>query len=317
MIAEQARVLVTGGTGLVGSAVRDAVTSREGWVFVGRSDADLLSADATNLLFDRLRPTHVLHLAARVGGMFSNQRDNLGFYNDNMAMQTNVYRCCVRHGVKKLVTVLSTCIFPDDVSYPMHESDLHAGPPHDSNFGYAHAKRAVDVQNRLYNQDAASRGLDRLFTSVIPTNSYGERDNFNLADAHVIPALVHKCYLAKRDGKDLVVAGSGKPLRQFIYAPDLADLLVWAVTEYESSESIILADPHERTIADVAHIIADQMDFEGKIVFDSSRADGQHKKTVSTARLFSHKPHYQFHDLHDGLHRTVQWFLANYETCRR
>ena len=144
--------LVTGGTGLVGEGVREVVTEAgpvpgEQWVFVGSKDADLRDATATRALFERVRPTHVLHLAAKVGGLFSNMTANVQFWQDNMQMNDNLFRLALEFGVTKLITPLSTCIFPDKTTYPIDEKALHNGPPHPSNMGYSYAKRMVRRPN--------------------------------------------------------------------------------------------------------------------------------------------------------------------------
>lgn len=307
------KVLVTGGTGLIGSAVRSVTRSDERWVFVGRQDADLLSFHETSDMFKRIRPTHVLHLAARVGGLFTNMKNNLAFYRDNLIIQDNVNRCCLLYGVSKVVSCLSSCVFPDDVTYPITEDDLHKGPPHQSNFGYAYAKRMVDIQNQLYNASQSSC----LFTAVIPTNVYGKRDNFRLEDAHVIPALIAKCDLAKQTGSDFVVSGSGRPLRQFVYADDLARLMVWVVQSYNLPTPIILADTKEYSIAEIAYRVAESMQFTGRVTFDTEQADGQLRKTVSTDRLKRYLPYFVYTDLQSGLKQTVEWYLTTSDIIRK
>lgn len=312
-------ILVTGGTGLVGSAVQHVVTNRkpvnETWVFVGSRDADLTRLEQADSLFEKVKPTHVLHLAARVGGLFANQSDNLGFYKDNMMMQDNMYTCAAKFGVKKMVSCLSTCVFPDKVTYPISEEDLHNGPPHDSNAGYAYAKRMVDVQNRLYN-GGQSQENKCLFTAVIPTNAYGENDNFNLQTGHVIASLIRKCHTAKVDNQPFVVAGTGEPLRQFLYSYDLGRLLVWAVMIYKEDTPIILADEKEYTIADVAQTIAEVMEFDGPVTFNPTMSNGQHRKTVSIAKLRTYLPNFVFTDLHVGLKKSVTWFMRNQDHIR-
>lgn len=144
-------------------------------------------------------------------------------------------------GVKKLVSCLSTCIFPDKTTFPIDETMIHDGPPHFSNEGYAYAKRMVDVQNRMYN---SQHGCN--FTAVIPTNIFGKHDNFHLDDSHVIPGLLHRGYLCKQKGEDFTIWGTGKPLRQFIFSTDLARLMIWTLREYEESDPIILSGTLER-----------------------------------------------------------------------
>jgi GDP-L-fucose synthase len=200
-------VMVTGGTGLVGMAIQEVVKDGkqgdEEWVFVGSKDADLRNIDETRALFAKVRPTHVIHLAAFVGGLFRNLKYKTEFWRYNTQMNDSVMLCCKEFGVKKLVSCLSTCIFPDKTTYPINETMLHDGAPHKSNEGYAYAKRMIDVLNRCYNAQYGCK-----FTSVIPTNIYGKYDNFSIQDGHVIPGLMHKCLLAKKNGTDFTVWGT-------------------------------------------------------------------------------------------------------------
>nr|XP_031359982.1 GDP-L-fucose synthase isoform X2 [Lonchura striata domestica] len=235
------RILVTGGTGLVGRAIEKVVADGEGrpdeeWIFVSSRDADLTSSSETKALFERHKPTHVIHLAAMVGGLFKNIRSNLDFWRTNIHINDNVLHSAHESGVQKVVSCLSTCIFPDKTTYPIDETMIHNGPPHSSNFGYSYAKRMIDVQNRGYSEQHGRR-----FTAVIPTNVFGPHDNFNIEDGHVLPGLIHKVYLAKQSGSALTVWGTGKPRRQFIYSLDLARLFLWVLREYDEVEPIILS----------------------------------------------------------------------------
>ncbi|NWU14765.1 FCL synthase, partial [Cephalopterus ornatus] len=171
------------------------------------------SSSETRALFERHRPTHVIHLAAMVGGLFKNIRSNLDFWRTNVHINDNVLHSAHEAGVEKVVSCLSTCIFPDKTTYPIDETMIHDGPPHGSNFGYSYAKRMIDVQNRGYSEQHGRR-----FTAVIPTNVFGPHDNFSIEDGHVLPGLIHKVHLAKQSGSALTVWGTGKPRRQFIYS---------------------------------------------------------------------------------------------------
>lgn len=170
-------VLVTGGTGLVGKAIEKVVNEskspNETWHFLSSKEADLRSKAETVALFEKIRPTHVIHLAALVGGLFRNLKYKVEFYRENVLINDNVMECCKDFKVKKLVSCLSTCIFPDKTTYPIDETMVHNGPPHTSNEGYAYAKRMIDVLNRCYNEEYGCN-----FTSIIPTNIYGPHDNY-------------------------------------------------------------------------------------------------------------------------------------------
>jgi GDP-L-fucose synthase len=191
---------------------------------------------------------------------------------------------------------------------------LHNGPPHPSNEGYAYAKRLIDTMNRAYAEEYNCN-----FTSIIPTNIYGPSDNFSIQNGHVIPGLIHKCYLAKKENRPFVIWGSGTPLRQFVYSRDLAELTVWVMREYHEPTPITLSvdEEDEVSIKDVALAVAKAMEFKGPIEFDTSKADGQFKKTAGNKKLRSYQPDYKFTSIEDGIQKAVNWFVENYETCRK
>nr|SVE86248.1 EOG090X09NN [Daphnia similis]SVE87501.1 EOG090X09NN [Daphnia similis] len=318
MGSEKKIILVTGGSGLVGQAIKQAKQQdpreNETFIFLSSKDGDLKDPAATQRIFERYKPTHVIHLAAMVGGLFNNMKHNLDFLRNNILINDNVLHNSHKLGVKKVVSCLSTCVFPDQTTYPIDETMIHNGPPHPSNFGYSYAKRLIDVQNHAYHQQHGCH-----FTAVIPTNVFGAYDNFNLEDGHVIPGLIHKAYIAKKEGKPLVVYGSGKPLRQFIYSIDLAKLFLFVLREYEEIDPIILSvdESSEVSIGEVAQMIADAFQLEHGIVLDSTKADGQFKKTASNKKLRSYLPDFQFMPLKDAIERTVQWFNLNYNIARK
>ena len=295
------KVIVTGGTGLVGRGIRAAVEAEpredEEWVFLSSADGDLTDMAQCEAIFARHKPTHVIHLAARVGGLFDNMSHNLDFLRDNMILNMNVLECSRKFDVKKCVSCLSTCVFPNKTTYPINETMLHNGPPHDSNCGYSHAKRMVGVFNRAYHEQHGCN-----FTSVIPTNIYGPHDNFNIDAGHVIPGLIHKVYKAKESGESLTCWGSGSPLRQFIFSEDLGRLMVWTLRDYDETDPIILSvgEEAEVSIRDVVHMIAKAANFEGKIVFDTSKADGQFKKTADNSKLRKYLPDFKFTPIEEG-----------------
>lgn len=316
-------ILVTGGTGLVGRAIQWVIENdsderfkkadNEKWIFLSSKDANLKSMADTEALFKKYKPTHVIHLAAMVGGLFKNMKYKLDFYRDNNLMNDNLLWCAKEANCQKVVSCLSTCVFPDKTSYPIDETMVHNGEPHHSNFGYAYAKRMVDVMNRAYN---AQYGCH--FTSVIPTNIFGAYDNFSLEDSHVIPGLIHKILLAKENKQAFTVAGSGKPLRQFIYSRDLARLFIWVLREYTEIDPIILSvgEEDEVSIKDVADAIVKACEFTGEVKYDTSKADGQYKKTASNAKLRKYLPDFKFTPFEQAVDETVKWFIENRATAR-
>jgi len=314
-------ILVTGGSGLVGQAIRTVIEREdaesklnESWIFLSSKDANLLSEAETQALFEKHQPTHVIHLAALVGGLFANMSRNCDFLRDNLKMNDNVLACAHQAGVTKVVSCLSTCIFPDKTTYPIDESMVHDGPPHPSNFGYSYAKRMIDVANRAYHQQ---HGLT--YTSVIPCNVFGPHDNFNLEQGHVIPGLINKAHQAKLNNSVFHIWGTGKPLRQFIYSLDLAKLFIWVLREYEEVEPIILAtdEKDEVAIKDVAAMILEASEFKGDVEYLTDKADGQFKKTASNNKLRSYLPSFEFTPIREALKETVTWYNENYETARK
>lgn len=316
---EKSVVMVTGGSGLVGMGIRSYVEQsgakeNEEWVYLSSKDGDLRDRKATEAIFEKFKPTHVIHLAAKVGGLFANLAQKVEFFRENILINDNIMECSRIYKVQKLVSMLSTCIFPDKTSYPIDETMLHDGPPHPSNEGYAYAKRLIDTMNRAYAEEYKCN-----FTSIIPTNIYGPHDNFSIQNGHVIPGLIHKCYLAKKNNTPFTIWGSGTPLRQFIYSLDLAELTVWVMREYHEPEPITLSvdEDTEVPIKEVALAVAKAMKFEGEVVFDTSKADGQFKKTAANKKLRKFRPDYNFTKIQDGVQKSVDWFVENYESCRK
>ncbi|KAI7879501.1 NAD(P)-binding protein [Lichtheimia hyalospora FSU 10163] len=317
-------ILVTGGSGLVGKAIQWVIENDkserygkrpgEKWIFLTSKDGDLRKAEDTKAIYEKYKPTHVIHLAAMVGGLFKNMKYKLDFLRENMLINDNILETSKQYNVQKVVSCLSTCIFPDKTTYPIDETMVHNGPPHESNFGYAYGKRMIDVQNRAYHDQYGCN-----FTSVIPTNVFGPHDNYSLEDSHVLPGLTHKCYLAQKNGTPFVVSGTGKPLRQFIYSRDLAKLFIWTLREYNEIDPIILSvgEKDEVSIKDVADAIVKALKFEGDYSFDTSRADGQYKKTASNEKLMKYIPDFEFTPFDQAVQESVDWFVANYDTCRK
>uniref|UniRef100_A0A665TEC4 GDP-L-fucose synthase n=1 Tax=Echeneis naucrates TaxID=173247 RepID=A0A665TEC4_ECHNA len=314
------RVLVTGGSGLLGRAIQHVVKEEKGakegeeWIFMSSKDANLMNMEETRAMFQKHRPTHVIHLAAMVGGLFKNMKFNLDFWRNNIYINDNVLHAAHEVGAVKVVSCLSTCIFPDKTTYPIDETMIHNGPPHESNFGYAYAKRMIDVHNRAYHQQ-----YGRCYTAVIPTNVFGPHDNFSIEDGHVLPGLIHKAYIAQKEGRPLVVWGSGSPRRQFIYSLDLARLFLWVLREYPEVDPIILSvgQEDEVSIKEAADAVTKALGFKGEVVYDTSKADGQFKKTASNAKLRHYLPDFTFTPFEQALKETCDWFVANYDAARK
>lgn len=300
------KILVTGGKGLVGSEfIGDQYykpTSKE---------YDLRNTDQTYRLmlkgFDS-----VIHCAAKVGGVGGNMTYKGEFFYDNIMMNTNVIEAARISGVKNMVAFLSTCVFPDKVDYPLTEKKIHLGPPHSSNDAYAYAKRMTDIQIRAYKEQY---GLN--YKSVIPSNIYGPNDNYDIVNGHVLPSLIHKCYIARENKTPLTIWGSGNPLREFIFSKDVAKLTEWVLENYNEDEPIILSTSEEISIKDVVSMIVELMNFKGEVVFDSTKPDGQFRKPSDNSKIKNYLPDFKFTPIYDGLKETIEYFEKNYNLIRK
>jgi GDP-L-fucose synthase len=296
--------LVTGGTGLVGSAIIADVK-------VGRN-YDLTNPLICDSMFNEHKPTHVIHCAAKVGGLGGNMNYKGEYFHDNIMINTNVIESARKAGVTNLVSFLSTCVFPDNIEYPLTEKKIHLGEPHFSNYPYAYAKRMADIQIRAYREQYGVK-----YTSVIPCNIYGPNDNFSLEHGHVIPMLMHKLYLAQQRNEDFVVWGSGKPLREFIFSKDVAQLAEWALDNYDESEPIIFSTSNEISIMDLVDLLVKEFEFKGRVIFDDSKPDGQFRKPSDNSKLKSYLPDFEFTSIEEGIRETVYWFKENYDRARK
>jgi len=210
------------------------------------------------------------------------------------------------------VCFLSTCVFPDKIDYPLTEDKIHSGEPHSTNSSYAYAKRMADIQIKAYNKQYLTN-----YFSVIPCNVYGINDNFNLENAHVIPTLIHKCWLAKQNNQPFEVWGNGSALREFVFAEDMADIVMKLVDVYEGTDPIIISNPKEYSIKDVVDLIVKYMEFEGEVKWLLDKPNGQHRKPSSNKKLLEIIGDYNFTTLEIGLKKTIDWFKLNYETIRK
>jgi GDP-L-fucose synthase len=262
-------------------------------------------------LFRRVRPDYVIHLAAKVGGVKGNTDYVADFYTQNIQINTNVLDASFRYGAQKVVSLLSTCVYPDAATYPLTEEQIHAGPPHKSNFGYAYAKRMLDVQSQAYRQQYGCN-----FITAVPNNLYGENDNFHLTDGHVIPALIRKVFEAWANADPSVTFwGDGSPLREFTYSGDIARILLFLLENYNEPGPINIGTTGEVSIKEVAETIIENVGFGGDIIWDTDMPAGQYRKPSSNQRLLD-LGWSEYTDFDMGLARTCEWFKQNYPNVR-
>ena len=306
-------IFVAGHGGLVGSAIvrRLRVAGAQNLLLRTHVELDLRSAAAVEQFFAAQRPEFVFLAAARVGGIEANRSHPVAFLQDNLQIQTNIIEASYRHGVRKLLFLGSSCIYPRDAPQPMTEEVLLTGPLEPTNEWYAIAKIAGLKLCQAYRRE---HGFDAI--CAMPTNLYGPGDNFDLRNSHVLPALMRKCHEAKTARAESVeVWGTGKPRREFLHVDDLADACLFLMQHYSDELWLNVGWGDDLSIAELAHQIARTVGFEGAVRFDLSKPDGPPRKLLDTTRLraLGWRPKMA---LADGLAQTYQWYCSHLQQLR-
>jgi len=293
------KVLVTGGSGLVGQTLREILPDA---VYPSSTDYDLRKEEDVIRMYREYRPDAVVHLAGRVAGIYDHLRYPVQYFEENLLMNTFVLRHAKTHGVTKFIGMLSTCIYPDTLDhYPLSESDIHKGPPTPTVFSYAYSKRAFAVQIDAYNKQYGTS-----YNYLMPCNLYGKFDKFDESHSHFLSDLMRKILNAD---DEIVLFGTGRPIRQFMDAVDLAKVIVHYLDNL-IAESVNVATPEVYTIKEMAEIAIRAC---GKphlrIVFDQTKVDGQYRKDVSIERLQAVMPSFSCKSLYQGIQETYQYLL--------
>ena len=317
------KVVVAGHNGMVGSAIvrKLSLDASIDLVLAYRSELDLLDASAVTRFFDAQQPDQVYLAAARVGGIHANNTYPAEFISQNLQIQNNIIQAAHNSGVQQLLFLGSSCIYPKLAAQPIVEEALLTGQLEPTNEPYAIAKIAgiklCESFNRQYGRD---------YRSVMPTNLYGENDNFHPQNSHVIPAMMRRFHEAVQQGaKEVVVWGSGKPMREFLHVEDMAQACVYVMNLPNSKFSKHVTDPmcshinvgtgKDVTIKELATLMAKTVGFKGKLAFDNTKPDGTPRKVLDVQRLTSLGWQYTV-DLELGLKRTYKWFLENQSSLR-
>lgn len=294
------KILVTGGHGLVGSCLQNKLPQG---IYLSSSDYDLTKENDVIKLFENHKPTCVIHLAARVGGIIDNIENPAEYFDDNILMNTLMLKYSKMNHVEKFIGILSTCIYPDQMEeYPMTEDDLHLGPPTPTNFSYGYAKRSLSVQIDAYNKQYGTK-----YQYLIPCNLYGVGDKDNEKKSHFLTALIKKIVDAKINGeRKIILYGDGTPLRQFLFADDLAKV-IYEVYKQNITESFNVSGDENLSIKDITDLalsVCDASDFE--VIWDQTVSNGQFRKDVSNSKMKSILPNLKFLKLEEGIKKVYQ-----------
>jgi len=302
-------VLVTGGAGFLGSFVVDALQARHAKsIFVPRSaEYDLRKIEHVKAVLQDVKPDIVIHLAAVVGGIGANREHPAEFFYDNLMMGVQLFHEAYQAGIEKFVTIGTVCAYPKFTPVPFKEEDLWIGFPEETNAPYGLAKKMLLVQGDAYHQQY---GFSSIY--LLPTNLYGPRDNFDPNSSHVIPALIKKCIDAQTRGDDeIVVWGDGSPTREFLYVEDAAEGILLAAEKYNDTEPVNLGSNYEISIKELVEKIAKLTGFEGKLIWDAEKPNGQPRRKLNVDRAKSAFGFETKTNFDVGLKRTIEWYRNN------
>jgi GDP-L-fucose synthase len=308
------RVVVTGGAGFLGSFVVEQLRAKGCRAVVApRSrEYDLVQMDAVRRLYADTNPDMVLHLAARVGGIGANEANPGRFFYDNLMMGTQLIEVGRQRGLKKFVALGTICAYPKFAPIPFKEDDIWSGYPEETNAPYGLAKKMMLVQLQAYRQQYGFNGI-----ALFPVNLYGPRDNFDLQTSHVIPALIRKCAEAKESGaSEIILWGDGTPTREFLYVEDAAEGILLAAEHYDDPRPLNLGTGEEITIKALATMIAAEIGYKGRIVWDKTKPNGQPRRCLDVSRIKQAIGFQAKHSLRDGLRTTIRWYQANRDALR-
>jgi GDP-L-fucose synthase len=300
----QSKIVVTGGSGLVGKALKRYLPNA---IYLSSKNFDLTTENGVKSMYLKYKPETVIHLAAKVGGIIDNINKPAEYFTENVLMNTLLTEYAYRTNTKRFIGILSTCIYPDVMeSYPMKETDLHLGPPTSTNFSYGYAKRSLAVQIDAYNKQYGTN-----YQYLIPCNLYGLDDKDHESNSHFITALIKKIHNANLNGDDhITLFGDGTPLRQFMYADDFAQVIAYSV-ENEIYDSFNVATFENLSIKKMAEIALDVCNSNHlKIIWDDSKPNGQFRKDVSIDILQNKIPNFNPIILHQGI-KLIYEYLIN------
>jgi GDP-L-fucose synthase len=309
------KLLITGSQGLVGSALKHvlSINNRQysDIYYITRKEFDLTKEDNVKKMYDIYQPDHVINTAASVGGILGNCKHHAEYFLNNTLINTYVIHYGHVNNVQKMINMSSTCIFPEKCKV-FDESQMHEGPPFNAHFAYAYSKRMIDIQYSAYEAQFDRKN----YTSIIPGNVFGPNDRFDIESGHVIPSLLLKFLLAKKNNTDVEIWGDGTPKREFIFSHDLANIMLDILELQLIPKSILVCSDTEKTIKSLVDDIKEATNFNNRIIWNTDKPNGQIRKKSDTSLLKSLLPNIKFTNFNKAISETYNWLENNYPDIR-
>jgi len=311
MTLNDKKILVTGGAGFLGSVICNKLQKFTSHIYAPRSSSfDLTQKSEVSSLLKQIKPDLIIHCAAKVGGIGANKENPASFFYDNLMMGVNIIHEAHLNKVAKTVIIGTICSYPKYTTVPIKEADFWKGYPEETNAPYGLAKKVLAVQAEAYQQQFGFKSI-----YLMPTNLYGPKDNFDDKSSHVIPALIKKFFFAKQRGdKEVVVWGDGSPTREFLYVEDAADGIILACEKHDNCRPVNLAGSGEVSIAALARNIANIVGYQGSIVFDASKPNGQPRRKLDGTLAANSFGFVASTSLEQGLKNTIDWYSQKEQT---
>tara|TARA_B100001123_G_scaffold450909_1_gene625004 strand:- start:85316 stop:86260 length:945 start_codon:yes stop_codon:yes gene_type:complete len=303
------KVLVTGSSGVLGYGFKKISVNFPSteFVFSNSSDCDLTNIDQTNKYIKNVNPDAIIHLAAFSGGVALTKKYPAKMLKDNLLMTLNILEACINTNIQKILLTLSSGMYPPEASIPIKEEYIHDGAAHESNYSYSYAKRIMDPAIKAYREEF---GLN--VVGLVPNGIFGEFDDFRFESAVMVSSLIRRFYENTNSGENIVVWGDGSPLREYTYSEDLANIFLWCLENYDSSDILNVGSTEEHSVKEIAFMISDILGIDkSRIIFDESKPNGVHRKSTDNSN-FLKLSHHKYTPFREGIEKTIEWFKANY-----
>ena len=304
------KILVTGGTALVGRAIKSLQHnySKSEFVFIGSKDCNLTNREWTFEYLHNCNPDAIIHLAALSGSISLSSKHPATMLRDNVLMNLYILEAARIFGVKKIVMTLTSGMYPTDAPIPIKEEYIHDGSPHETNYGSSFAKRLIEPSIRAYRSEY---GLNVI--GLVPNGMFGEGDNFNYEDAPLVPALIRRFYECRQGDAKINIRGDGTPLREYTYSADIAKIFMWCLDNYDDAQILNIGSTEEHAIREIAYMIADALSIDKRrIDFDAPQSEGIFRKSTDNTK-FARLSNFEYTPFKGGLEKTVKWFCDTYE----